>query len=66
MDHERHHKVKEYVCNATCRLDVGQPVILRQWVRGSVRAIRAVRNTRVFLMETRVVADGEGRGGWWA
>jgi len=26
-------------------------------VRGSVRAVRAVRNTLVFLTETRVVAD---------
>jgi len=35
----------------------GKHVILRQRVRGSVRAVRAVQNTRVFLMETRVVAD---------
>jgi hypothetical protein len=35
----------------------GQLVILRQRVRGSVRAVRAVRNTRVFQTETRVVAD---------
>jgi len=33
-------------------------VILMQRVRDSVRAFRAVRNTRVFLMETRVAADG--------
>jgi len=45
------------LCNATRRLDDGQCVILRQRVRGSVRAVRAVRNTRVFLTETRVVAD---------
>ena len=32
-------------------------MILRQRVRGSVRAVRAVRNTRVFQTETRVVAD---------
>jgi len=31
-------------------------VILRQRVGGSVRAVRAVRITRVFLTETRVVA----------
>jgi len=35
----------------------GKCVILRLRVRGSVRAVRAVRNTRVFLTETRVVAD---------
>jgi len=29
----------------------------RQSVRGSVRAVRAVRNTRVFQTEIRVVAD---------
>jgi len=34
-----------------------QRVILRQRVRGSVRAVRAVRFTRVFQSETRVVAD---------
>jgi hypothetical protein len=32
-------------------------VIFRQRVRGSVRAVRAVRNTWVFQTETRVVAD---------
>ena len=57
MVRKQHHKVKEYVCNATCRLGDGQRVILRQRVRGSVRAVRAVRNTRVFLTEIRVVAD---------
>jgi len=35
----------------------GKRVILRQRVRGSVRAVRAFQNTRVFLTETRVVAD---------
>jgi len=45
------------LCNAACRLDDRQRVILRQRVRGSVRAVRAVRNTRVFQTETRVVAD---------
>jgi len=54
---KRHHKVKEYVCNATCHLGNGQSVILHQRVRGSVRAVRAVRNTRVFPTEIRVVAD---------
>ena len=43
MVHIRHHKVQEE--------------ILRQRVQGSVRAIRAIHNTRVFLTETRVVAD---------
>jgi hypothetical protein len=32
-------------------------VILRQRVRDSVRAVRAVRNTPVFQTETRVVTD---------
>jgi len=45
------------LCNATRRLGDRQRVILRQRVRGSVRAVRAVRNTRVFQTETRVVAD---------
>jgi hypothetical protein len=43
--------------NATRRLRDRQRVILRQRIRGSVRAVRAVRNTRVFQTETRVVAD---------
>jgi len=46
------------LCNATRRLGNGKRVILLQRVPGSVRAVRAVRNTRVFLTETRVVADG--------
>jgi len=41
----------------THRLGDGLRVILWQSVRGSVRAVRALRNTRVFLTETRVVAD---------
>jgi hypothetical protein len=41
----------------TRRLGDGNRVILRQTVRGSVRAVRAVRNTRLFQTETRVVAD---------
>jgi hypothetical protein len=45
------------LCNASHRLGDRQRVILRQRVRGSVRAVRAVRNTRVFQMETRVVAN---------
>jgi hypothetical protein len=45
------------LCNANRRLGDRQHVILRQRVRGSVRAVRAVRNTRVFQTETRVVAD---------
>jgi hypothetical protein len=47
--------------NATCRLGDGKRVILRQRVRGSVRAVRAVRNTRVFQTETGVVADAAVR-----
>jgi hypothetical protein len=45
------------LCNATRRLGDGKRVILRQRVRGSVRAVRAVQNTRVFQTETRFVAD---------
>jgi pyridoxal biosynthesis lyase PdxS len=45
------------VCNATRSLGDGSHLILRQRVRGSARAVRAVRNTRVFQMESRVVAD---------
>jgi hypothetical protein len=48
------------LCNATRRLGDGKSVILYQRVRGSVRALRAVRNTRVFQMETRFVADEAG------
>ena len=44
-------------CNATRRLGDGKRLILRQRVRGSVRAVRAVRNTRVFQTETGVDAD---------
>jgi len=43
--------------NATHRLGDGKRVIFWQRVQGSVRAIRAVWNTRVFLTETRVDAD---------
>jgi len=45
------------LCNATRRLGDGKRVILCQRVQGSVRAISAVWHTRVFLKETRVVAD---------
>ena len=48
-----------YVCSATRRLGDGQCVILRQSVRGSVRAVRAVQNSRVFQTEIWVVADDE-------
>jgi len=57
MVRKRHHKLKECVYNATRRLGDGYRVILCQRVRGSVTAVRAVQNTRVFLTETRVVAD---------
>jgi len=46
------------LCNVTRRLGDRQGVILGQRVRGSVRAVRAVWNTRVFQTETSVVADG--------
>jgi len=45
------------LCNTTRRLGDGKRVILCQRVWGSVRAVRAVRNTLVFQTETRVVAD---------
>jgi len=45
------------VWNATRRLGDGSHLILRQRVGGSARAVRAVRNTRVFQTETTVVAD---------
>jgi len=48
------------LCNATRRLGDGKRVILRQRVRGSVRALRAVWNTRVFQTETKFVADALG------
>jgi len=45
------------LCNATRRLGDWRHVILGRRVRGSVRAIRAIQIPRVFLTETRVVAD---------
>ena len=42
------------LCKATCRRGDGKCDILCQRVQGSVRA---VWNTRVFLMDTRVVTD---------
>jgi hypothetical protein len=44
-------------CNATRCLGDRKRVILRHSVRGSVKAVRAVRNTWVFQTETGVVAD---------
>jgi len=43
-------------CNATCRLGDGKHEILRQRVWCSVRVVRTVWNTRVFLTETRVAS----------
>ena len=45
------------VCNATRCLGDGSHLIFRQRVRGSVRAVRAVQNTRVFQTETGVIAE---------
>jgi hypothetical protein len=45
------------VCNATRRFGDGSCLIVRQRVRGSAGAVRAVWNTRVFQTATRVVAD---------
>jgi len=59
------------LCNAKRRPGDGKRVILRQRVRGSVRAVRAVQNTRLFLTETRLVADVLGAyclisSSWWS
>jgi len=51
-----------YLWNATCRLCKGKHVILSQYVRGSVSAVRVVRSSRVFLTATRVVADHARHG----
>jgi len=40
------------LCNAMRHLGDGKRIILRQRVQGSVSAVRAVRNTRVFLTDT--------------
>jgi hypothetical protein len=45
------------LCNVTCHLGAGKHVILCQRVRGSVKAVRAVLNTRVLQTDTTVVAD---------
>jgi hypothetical protein len=45
------------VCNETCRLGDVSCLMLHPRVRGSARAVRAIRNTPVFQTETRVVAD---------
>jgi hypothetical protein len=45
------------VCNMTRPLGNGLHLIVCQRVRGSMKAVRDVWNTRVFEMETRVVAD---------
>jgi hypothetical protein len=45
------------LCNETRHLGDRKCIILRGGVQGSVRAVRAVRNTQVFQMDTRVVAD---------
>jgi hypothetical protein len=44
--------------NVTRHLGNRKHVIFCHRVRGSVRAVRAVWNTNVFLTATRVVADG--------
>jgi hypothetical protein len=48
------------VCDAICPFGEGVRLILRQRVGGSARALRAVRNTRVFQTETSIVADAAG------
>ena len=46
-----------WVCNSTRRLRDGVCFSLCQRVRGSVSSVSTGRNTRVFLTETRFVAD---------
>jgi len=53
-------------CNATRLLGNGLNLILRQTIRDDTRAVRAVWNTWVFQMETRVVADVDASPGWMA
>jgi len=48
---------RKYECNLTCRLGNRMRAILCQRVRGSIRAVRAIWNHQVFLMETRIVAN---------
>ena len=50
------------ISNVTRHLGDGKHVILRQIVRGSVRAVRAVRNTQVFMTESRVITDAATPG----
>jgi hypothetical protein len=50
------------VCNATRRLGDISRLIISLRVQGSVKAVRAARNTRGFLSETRFVADEGGDG----
>jgi hypothetical protein len=45
------------VSNAIRRVGDRSNLIVCQRVGGSVRAVRAIRNTQVFLMETWFVAD---------
>jgi len=49
--------IAKEVYNTTRRLGDRWRLILCQRVQGSVRAVRAVRNTRVFQTGTRVVGD---------
>jgi len=61
MVHIGHHILsamyRRHKCHAAHHLGNGKRVNLHQRVQGSVKAIRAVRITQVFLTETRVVAD---------
>jgi len=45
------------VWDATRRLGDGSCLFLRERVFGSVRSVRAIRNTRVLLTGTRFIAD---------
>jgi len=55
-------KYRRWVWNGTRRLGDRMGVIQSQKVRGSIKAVRAVRNTRVFLTETRVLGDALSYG----
>jgi hypothetical protein len=48
-----------YICNTPNRMGDGKGVCLCQRVQDSDRAVRANRNTLVFLTQTKVVADVE-------
>jgi hypothetical protein len=50
-------KYMRYVCNVTRRRGDRKGVILHQSAQGSVKALRVIRNTWVFVTKTSVGAD---------